>query len=80
MNHPGPGDASDFLIQLIPILLLWGIAVPIVWRMARRKGVRKWSAVVGCFPFWIGIVAIYWASLTDKDVLDRLARLEAGGK
>jgi hypothetical protein len=70
---------GDFLIQLIPIVLVWLIALPIVWRMARRKGVRMLSAVVGTFPLWMGIVALYWASLTDKDVLDRLARLEGTG-
>jgi len=34
------------------------------------------GAVVGCCPCWLGLVALYWASLTDKAVLDRLARLE----
>jgi len=69
---------GDFLVllQLIPLLTLWAIAVPIVWRIARRKGVGVLGAVVGCFPFWLALVALYWASLTDKAVLDRLARLE----
>jgi hypothetical protein len=74
-----PISGTDLLVQLIPALLIWLIFVPIIWRLARRKGVRPLSIAIGCFPIWFGIAVIYWASLTDKDVLDRLARLEGTG-
>jgi hypothetical protein len=71
-----PGGGSDFLIQLVPITVFWIIFLVIGIPIARRKGIGTSSIVLGCFPLWTGLAVIYWASLTDKAILERLSRLE----
>lgn len=67
---------GDFIIQLIPMLVIWlAFALP-VYYIAKRKGVSTSGMIVGMFPLWMVLVAIWWASLPDKDLLDRLDRLE----
>ena len=69
-------SGSDFLIQLIPLLVFWLIfAVPGYW-IAKRKGIGTGKFALGIFPVWAGLMVIWWASLTDKEVLERLQRLE----
>jgi hypothetical protein len=67
---------NDLIIQLIPITTMWIIVVIFGYRIARRKGIRTLGIVLGSFPVWAFAAIIWWASLTDKDVLERLARLE----
>jgi hypothetical protein len=67
---------SDFIIQLMPLLIVWLILLLIALPIAKRKGVSRSGKFLGCFPLWIGIAAVYWASLTDKEILERLDRLE----
>jgi hypothetical protein len=69
-------SGSDFLIQLIPVLTLWLIFIIPGYFIARRKGISKGMFALGIFPLWAGLVVLWWASKTDKDVLDRLERLE----
>ena len=69
-------STSDFVIQLVPILLWWVIVAIPVYKVAKRKGVSGGWIALGMFPLWIVIAAWWWASLTDKEVLDRLSRLE----
>jgi hypothetical protein len=46
--------------------------------IARRKGIGILGLIIGTIPIWGFVVLLWWASLTDKDVLDRLSRLEGG--
>lgn len=71
-----PGGGNDFIIQLIPLMIVWIVFLFIGIPIARRKGVGPLGIVLGCIPFWAGLVVIYWASLPDKDLLERLNRLE----
>lgn len=70
-----PPGGDDFIIQLMPILLIWLILGPLAWYVGRRKGIGITMRLIGSFPIWAGFFLIYWASLTDKTVLDRLKRL-----
>lgn len=71
-----PGGGSDFVIQLVPLMIFWLIFLIVAIPIARRKGIGALAMVLGCIPFVTGLAAIYWASLTDKDVIERLNRLE----
>jgi hypothetical protein len=61
---------------LIPIALLWIITFIFGYLIVRRKGIGIFDALIGMFPFWAVPVLLWWVSLTDKEVLDRLDRLE----
>jgi hypothetical protein len=67
---------DDLLIQLVPVLLIWLCFALPVYYIAKRKGVSTGRMIVGMFPLWMFMVAVWWASLPDKDLLDRLKRLE----
>jgi hypothetical protein len=69
-------EGEDFLIQLVPILLAWIIVAIPGYFIAKRKGVSTGRFIFGILPFWAALFILWWASLPDKDVLDRLARLE----
>ena len=44
--------------------------------IGRRKGVGLGAAILGSFPAWFVLFAFWLASHTDKDVLERMKRLE----
>jgi len=69
-------SGTDILIQMIPFLVFWVVAVVLGYGIARRKGVRPLWIALGSFPLWTWVFVLYWASLTDKEVLHRLDRLE----
>ena len=73
------GRSIDFFIQLVPLLLVWIVLAIVGFYIGRRKGKSLGRVVIGTFPLWAGIYVLWLASLTDKDVLDRLARLEGRG-
>jgi hypothetical protein len=70
------GEPSDFIIQLVPMLFIWALIFIFGYFIGRRKGVSTSGIIIGTIPLWGFIVLLWWASLTDKDVLDRLNRLE----
>ena len=67
---------GDLFASFLPILFIWGVTAAIFLYVAKRKGTATWSAVVGSFPLWAYFFAIILASKTDKDVIDRLEKLE----
>jgi hypothetical protein len=76
-------DLGDNLVEipilalLIPFLLLWVFTFVFGYFIGRRKGIGVLGALVGMFPFWAVAVLFWWLSVTDKDVLERLSRLES---
>jgi hypothetical protein len=67
---------GDVVLQLIPWLLISGIFIWIAARFCKRKGkdlVYAWICIIPGVAFF---VLLWLASLTDKQVLDRLAALE----
>ena len=72
----GPGGEVDFLIQLIPITIMWLLFLVPAYFIAKRKGVSTTRFLIGAFPLWTGLFVLWWVSLTDKEVLDRLERVE----
>jgi hypothetical protein len=75
----GPGGEVDFLIQLIPITVMWLLFLVPAYFIAKRKGVSTTRFLIAAFPLWTGLFVLWWASLTDKAVLDRLEQLERRG-
>jgi hypothetical protein len=67
----------DALEQLIPLMLIWIVWSIILFFIGRRKGVGLIAVIAGSFPLWLVIFATWLVSLTDKTVLERLARLES---
>ena len=67
---------SDFLVQLLPVLLTWLIFAIPGYFIAKRKGVGFGKFLLGIFPLWAAPFVMWWISLTDKAVLDRLDALE----
>lgn len=74
MQHNG----TNVLLQLLPITTMWLIFAVTGYFIAKRKGVNTMRFAIGIFPLWAGYFLLWWASLTDKKVLDRLAQLEKG--
>jgi hypothetical protein len=70
------GATNDFLIQLIPLAFFWLLLVIFGYFIARRKGIGTLGIIIGTLPIWGFFVLLWWASKTDKDVLERLNRLE----
>jgi hypothetical protein len=64
------------LALLIPFALLWLITFIYGYFIARRKGIGIFGALIGTFPVWSVPVLLWWTSLTDKEVLERLSKLE----
>ena len=71
--------SDDFWIQLVPLALVWIILAVFCVPISRRKGVSAGWIVIGTFPVWGGLYLLWLASLTDKVVLERLAKLEGRG-
>ncbi len=69
-------DGTDVIVQLLPLLFAWMIVAVVGYFIARRKGIGMGRFALGIFPLWAGVFLLWWVSLTDKDVLDRLAELE----
>ena len=69
----------DEIIGQLAGLFLLVFALP-VYKIARRKGVSTRGIilgfVIGLFPFAIVAVGIWWASLPDKALLDKISQLE----
>ena len=61
------------ILFLIPPALLWLITFIFGYLIARRKGIGFFSALIGTFPLWAAPVLLWWVSLTDKAVLERLS-------
>jgi hypothetical protein len=70
------GGVGEIINLLLPLLIPWLVFALPVYKMAKRKGVGTGRMVFGMFPLWMAMFAIWWASLPDKDLLDRLKRLE----
>ena len=70
----------DFMIQLIPILLIWLVFALPLYKIARRKGGSTrgiiLGLVIGLFPIAMFVFGIWWASLPDKALSDRISQLE----
>jgi hypothetical protein len=69
------GEIPRFLF-LIPPALLWLATFIFGYLIARRKGIGFLGALIGTFPLWAAPVLLWWVSLTDKVVLERLDKLE----
>jgi hypothetical protein len=68
-----------FMALLIPFAILWLVTFIYGYFIARRKGIGVFGALIGTFPVWSIPVLVWWASITDKAVLDRLNKLEGRG-
>jgi hypothetical protein len=71
------GGGGDFFMSLLPLLVIWGIFTAIFLSIAKRKGTAVWAVIVGSFPMWAAFYGIVLASRTDRDVIDRLEKLES---
>jgi|SoiMethySBSTD1v2_1073268.scaffolds.fasta_scaffold6600072_1 Na+-driven multidrug efflux pump len=69
-------SGDPFIVQLIPLTLLWIFFLIFGYFIVKRKGIGILGLIIGTIPVWGAFVLIWWASKTDKDVLDRLNRLE----
>ena len=67
---------DDFWVQLMPLVLWWIILGIPAFKIARREGISTGWTLFGLFPLWIVIAVLWWASMTDKDVLDRISKFE----
>jgi len=68
--HPDP------LLSLLPFLVITAIFFVFSIPMSRRKGKSFVYPLLCLIPFITPFIIFYLASLTDKEVLDRLAALE----
>jgi predicted membrane-bound dolichyl-phosphate-mannose-protein mannosyltransferase len=66
----------NLLLSLLPFLLVTLIVALFAIPIIRRKGKSIGYFFLCLIRFITAFVLIYLASLTDKDVLDRLAALE----
>ena len=64
------------VFQLLPVILITIITMAVLWPIVRRKGRSVLWLIPVLVPFVGFLVAMWIVSLTDKEVLDRLKRLE----
>ena len=71
---------NDFAIQLLPLLVIWLVLAVPLYKLAKRKSVSTQGIILGLVlslvPLGIMVVAVWWASLPDKALLDRISQLE----
>jgi hypothetical protein len=67
---------NEALISLLPFLIVTLIFVVFSIPISRRKGKSFIYPVLCLIPFVTIFILLYLVSLTDKQVLDRLAALE----
>ena len=71
-----PEMEPSLFVTVLPFLIIslifYFFAIPI----SRRKGKGNLFPLLCLIPFFSAFILIYLASLTDKEVLDRLAALE----
>ena len=71
------GVVVGTIASFLPILLIAAITAGLFYRIVKRKGRSPLWLISFLFPV-IGFFVVIWiVSLTDKDLLDRLAKLEA---
>lgn len=71
------GEGAGLIALLIPFLIVRGAFAKILSSTAKRNGTPTWVAIVGSFSLCAGIYGYVLASRTDKDVTDRLEKLES---
>ncbi len=67
---------NEALISLLPLLIVTLIFFVFSIPISRRKGKNFIYPVLCLIPFVTIFILLYLVSLTDKQVLDRLAALE----
>ena len=67
---------DNMLVSLLPFLILTVLFFCFAYPICRRKG-KPAYALVCLIPFIGWLAVVYFASLIDKSVLDRLAALES---
>jgi hypothetical protein len=70
-------SAGQLLLSLAPFALVTLICFFVAVPICRRKGRSLGIAFLCLIPFVTPFILFYFASLTDKQVLDRLSQLEA---
>ena len=64
--------------SFIPLIVISLAIVSFAWPMSKRKGMGAGIALLSLVPI-IGYLVLIWiASKPDKDLLDRIAKLERG--
>ena len=74
MHEPSP---AELLFSLLPFAIVTLICFFVAIPVCRRKGRSVGFAFLCLIPFVTFFILFYLASLTDKQVLDRLSQLEA---
>ena len=73
-SRPSRGDSG--LATALTVLVLSGSMVFVKVVIARRKGKSSgWLAILSAIPFVGLLINIYLASLTDKEILDKINRI-----
>ena len=70
------GSNVSAFASFIPLLIVMALFGAFSWPIIKRKGFGAGTLVLCLIPFVQYFALIWVASKTDKDVLDRLARLE----
>ena len=67
---------TEVVMYVASVLVAWVFFAFLCAHIGRRKGVGLGAAILGSFPAWFVLFAFWLASHTDKDVLERMKRLE----
>jgi hypothetical protein len=76
MGQPMNDALVSLLVSLLPLLIVTLILFVFSIPIARRKGKSFIYPLLCMIPFVTPFVLFYLASLTDKQILERLAALE----
>jgi len=64
------------IAQLLFLLIMCIPLVVLIYSIGKRKGKSAWYALLGFLPGVNGIIAIWFSSLPDIALLQRIAALE----
>ncbi|GGE53460.1 hypothetical protein [Actibacterium pelagium] len=71
-----PGNSAGTITQFIPLIVTGLALLALAWPMTKRKGLPAGYAIL-CFLPLIGVLVLIWiASKPDKELLERVAKIE----
>ncbi len=59
--------SRDFIAEFFPLLIAWSLFAGIGIVVGKKKGVSPAVAILGSFPLWVAIFAIWLIRKPDMD-------------
>ncbi len=65
LSRPPLMPSRDFIAEFFPLLIAWSLFAGIGIVVGKKKGVSPMVAILGSFPLWVAIFAIWLVRKPD---------------